>query len=187
MKLEIGDILLLPTENVEAFDIIASILGQNVAKIVKNITDQDYLHAEMYIGNGYIMAAWMNGVHIAKYPLSILAKFDVYRHRDKRIKALIRERIKDDLKAFVKGETTKYINKPYDLQSLILNSVSEIVGIVKNEEQFENSLGYDNPHAYICSEMIARIYHDVGVNIKQNLEFISPDDIAKCPEFVKKI
>lgn len=187
MKLEIGDILLLPTESVETFKIIASLLGQNTAKLIKNLTDQDYLHAEMYIGNGYIMASWLNGVHIAKYPISVLSKFDVFRHRNKRVKAVIRERIKDDLKAFINGETTKYINKPYDLQSLILNSISEIVGIVANEEDFENSLNFDNPHAYICSEMIARIYADAGVKIKDNLEFISPDDIAKSPEFIKVI
>ncbi|AJW76936.1 hypothetical protein X275_01445 [Marinitoga sp. 1197] len=185
MKLEIGDVLLLPTKKVETYKIIASVLGQNIAKLIKNITDQDYLHAEMYIGNGYIMAAWLNGVHIAKYPLEILRHFDVYRHRNKRVKTIIREKIKEDLKAFVNGETTKYIARPYDLQSLILNSVSEIIGIVADEENFEDSLNFDNPNAYICSELIARIYHDAGVDIKQNLEFVSPDDIAKSEEMIK--
>ncbi|KLO24777.1 MULTISPECIES: hypothetical protein [unclassified Marinitoga] len=46
-------------------------------------------------------------------------------------------------------------------------------------------MNFDNPNAYICSELIARIYHDVGVDIKQNLEFVSPDDIAKSEEMIK--
>lgn len=182
MKLEIGDILLLPTKEVETYKILASILGYKITDLVVNVTDQDYLHAEMYIGNGYIMASWLNGVHIAQYPIQLLSKFDVYRHRSKRVKALIREHLQDDFKDFIAGRSTKYINKPYDLQSLILNTVSELAGLVVDEERFENSLGYDNPDRFICSELIARIYHDVGVDLKRNLEFVSPDDLANCPE-----
>ena len=46
------------------------------------------------------------------------------------------------------------------------------------EAYLEGKMRYQNPSAMICSELIARIFEDVGLKIERNAEFVTPDDLA---------
>jgi len=123
----------------------------------------------MYIGGGFVIAAWVNGVHIISYPLAQFSKFHIYRYPG----------LDDDKRAKMRSVITKYFNKPYDFISLILNGIPEILslGFEPLERFFEGKLPYDNPNMMICSELVARIYQEVGIYFEPKAEFVTPDDL----------
>jgi len=47
------------------------------------------------------------------------------------------------------------------------------------EAYLEGKMRYQNPSAMICSELIARIFEDVGLKVGRNAEFVTPDDLAE--------
>ena len=172
MKLETGDVLLLPTEHSGVYQWFAEKLGENVAELIKNIEHNRYIHAEIYVGYGHVLGAWMSGVKLIKLSPAVLdyySKFHIYRP------LLLEEQRKQ-----IENEWQKYFNKPYDYISLAQNAIIEVLslGLEPLEKYFESLALYENPNAMICSEVVARILEDVGYVIEPRPEFVTPDDLA---------
>jgi uncharacterized protein YycO len=166
-----GDVLLLPKEEAPGLYTIAEkFFGKDVADFLAKIEHHRYIHAELYLGNGYSIAALFNRVHLVSYPLKAFDRFDVYRYN-----------LSDYQKLKMRDVALEYFNKPYDFASLILNGLPEILslGMEPIERLIENYLNYDNPNAMICSELVARVYEKVGVKIEPRAEFVTPDDISQ--------
>ena len=167
-----GDILLLPKDKAPGlYNVIKSLFGEQVADWLANLTKHKYVHAELYVGAGYTLAAWFNGVHLVHYPLSVYDRFDIYTH----------PKMDDEKREKLCELVRKYFNKPYDFVSLILNGLPEILslGIESVERYLEEQIDYENSDFLICSELIARMYEDVGLPIEPYPEFVTPDDLAE--------
>jgi len=192
IKLKPGDVLLLPTKYTEIYTLIAGTIGATVTQFLPKLLGEPYLHAELYIGKGYTMAAWTNGVHVHRYPLSTQMKFDVFRHRDedKAPKAIERLML-EDFKAYLEHRPTRFLNKPYDFQSLFLNTIAELAQVLKHEKTVEeNTMRIDTPDAFMCSELVARVYKEAGYDLKtgdKSPEWVSPSDLALSPMLYKVI
>ena len=191
LKLKPGDVLLLPTKYTEVYTTIAGVLGAKVTQFLPLLLNEPYLHAELYIGKGYTMGAWLNGVHISRYPLSTQMKFDVYRHVDEQASEAVKNVIIEDFEAFLNKRPTRFLNKPYDFTTLIYNTVAELMQILKKEKTVEENIPrLDTPDAFICSELVARVYDAARYNLQtgdKSLEWVSPSDLAESPMLRKLI
>lgn len=154
----------------------AEFVSSAVAKQVVRLAQQEYIHAELYLGKGWVLAAWLSGVKLLKYPPSHYQMVDVLR-----FEGVDAERM---LKA-----VDKYWNLPYDYASLGLNSIAEIVGAFGKfvgyedlEEKVQDLLAYNNPKNMICSELVQRMLHEGGIEFDQPFEFISPQDLKEHPK-----
>jgi len=189
IELKVGDILLLPTKYTEVYSMIAGVLGANVTELIPKLIDNPYLHAELYIGNGYSIAAWLNGVHVVKYPLSTLMKFDIYRHKDDKASEAVKKVILEDFEAYLQKKPTRFLNKTYDFKTLFYNTIAELADLLKLEKVVERKANtMDTPDSFICSELVARIYNAAGYDLQTNdtsLEWISPSDLIKSPLLYK--
>jgi len=178
VEYELGDVLLLPKDKaVGIYTWVKEKFGKKVADTLAALEHHNYIHAELYVGGGYVLAAWTNGVHLISYPLSVFKNFNVYRHPKLLNKTEEAEHIRECLAANVR----KYFNKPYDFVSLLLNALPEILsfGFEPLERMVESKLPYDNPEAMICSELVARMYEQCGIIIEPKAEFVTPDDLAE--------
>ncbi|WP_129408107.1 hypothetical protein [Marinitoga lauensis] len=178
VELKVGDVLLLKKEDAPGiYTFLKQFLGKNIADIIAKIEGHEYIHSELYVGNGYVLAAWFNGVHLIKYPLRILGNFDIYRH----------EKMDNEKRSVIKRNVAKYFNMRYDFASLILNGLPEILslGFEPLERYLEKQLPYSDPNKMICSELVARMYKDAGIIIEPDPEFVTPDDIAQDGEMKK--
>ncbi len=173
MELKTGDVLLLPKGVYpDVYGFFEKYLGKELADELAKIEKHNYIHADLYIGGSWVISATPNGVHLLKYSLDILSKFDIYRYRyaDERFRVCINNQV------------SKFLNMPYDFISLLLNGFIEFVsfGLEPLERYLENKFSmYDTPFAVICSELVARIYDNCGVEIERNDEFVTPDDLAQ--------
>jgi len=178
LELKTGDVLLLRKEDAPgAYTFIEKYLGKDFADKVASLEKHKYIHAEIYVGNGFILAGWFNGVKLLQPPLHYIAKFDIYRN----------SKMDDAKRYLMKKKVAKYFNAPYDFASLILNGIPEVLslGFEPLERYFEKQLPYSDPSKLICSELVARLYKDIGIEIEENPEFVTPDDIAENEYFSK--
>lgn len=163
IALKPGDVLLLKPNK----DIVHSYLQDNfgniVDKIATAVTGQKYLHAELYLGEGWVLSATVNGVRLNKYSTSTIIKnFDIHRATFDYDAEKIRTIVKD------------YHNLRYDFISLYLNIIDTISSIFGIKFQFP----YDTKYMVICSELIARIYKDL-YGIEFEGEYTTPQDLTK--------
>jgi hypothetical protein len=175
LELKTGDVLLLKKEDAPgAYTFLEKYLGKNVAKFLAQIEKHEYIHAEIYVGNGFVLAGWFNGVKLIRPPLQYISKFDIYRH----------EKMDDEKRKTIQQSVAKYFNAPYDFASLILNGIPEVLslGIEPLERYLEKQIDYSDPEKLICSELVARLYRDAGIFIEDNPEFVTPDDLAENME-----
>ena len=172
MKLEVGDVLLLKKENAPgAYTFLKQYLGKDFADFMAKLEKHNYIHSEIYVGNGFILAGWFNGVKLLRPHISYISKFDIFRH----------PKMDDEKRKRIQQSVAKYFNAPYDFKSLILNGIPELVslGIEPLERYLEKQINYDDPSKMICSELVARLYKDAGIFIEDNPEFVTPDDLAE--------
>ncbi len=149
----------------------AQFVSEQVAKEVVKLAGQEYIHQEIYLKNGWVLAAYGNGTKLVKYPPSQYHVFDVVR-----FEGVDKEK--------VLAAVDKYWNLPYDYTSLGLNTIAEIFGAFGKfagfedlEDKVQGFLRYDNPNAMICSELVQRMLQEGGVKFDQPLEYISPSDL----------
>jgi|Wag4MinimDraft_13_1082653.scaffolds.fasta_scaffold00172_3 hypothetical protein len=169
-ELKPGDLLLLKQEK----SIVHAYLREHYGTIVENIatavTGQQYLHVELYLGEGWIISATVNGVKLSKYPVrTIIDNFDIFRPKFD---------IDEDLLVSLVDE---YHNKPYDFTSLYLNIIKEITKIFGVDFEFP----YDTKFMLICSEMVSRIYESLGVSFHDKSEYVTPQEIVDSNLFEK--
>ena len=153
-------------------------ISKAVAEQVVRLAQQEYIHAEIYLGRGWVLAGWFEGVKLVKYKPSVFQMFDVVRYegldKEKMFKAV-----------------DKYWNLPYDYASLGVNSIIELISAFGNfvgyedlEEKIEDWLPWDNPKAMMCSELVARMLMEGGVEFDKP-EFISPQDLVQHPKQIR--
>ena len=184
-----GSVILIPKENTMGFytilnDLVEKQFGDNqVAKFVaKLLIDQfskvirhNYMHAELYLKNGWQIGAWLNGVHTWHPPLSYYTSVHIYEPT-----------FEFDEKKFFEA-VKKYKESKYDFASLVLNTIVEVwaLGSDVTESSLEDAFAkyYKNEDQLICSELVGRVYKDLGIQIERDPEYLTPDDIAQSPLF----
>lgn len=169
-ELKPGDLLLLKQDK----DIVHTYLRENFGTMVENmitgLTGQKYLHAELYLGEGWVLSATVNGVKLNKYSTETLLKnFDIFRPKFEIDESVLLNQIKDNH------------NKRYDFISLYLNIIDTIGQMFGKKFEFP----YDTKFMLICSELIARIYEKMGATFHENVEYITPQDLADSNLFYK--
>lgn len=190
-KIKPGSVILLPKENTQGvytflLDLINKQFGDNaIAKVVaKLLLDQfssilghRYMHAELYLNNGFQMGAWFNGVHVWKPSLSYYSIAHIYEPK-----------VPVDVAKLVEV-AKKYKEAKYDFTSLVLNAVITVLSLGNeiNEQAFEEQFKklYVNENDLICSELISRIYQDLGYKIERESEYVTPDDISNSQLFTR--
>lgn len=160
---------------------IARLIAQITLDKLAELFKHDYIHAELVLPRGHILAAWFNGV--VKYtPTAEQAKM-LRVNTDVFVPVVELDPVK------LEQAAAKYVGKQYDFTSLILNFITQVraLGNEVKEEQLENALlkYYDNSEKMICSEVIARIYEELGYKIERSAEYTTPDDIAQSQLFQK--
>ncbi len=179
---EIGDILLFPSETFHDIeDYVKEVLGEEVTSVIRKLLGYKYCHAEIYLGNGYVLAAWTNGVKLYKLPLKLLKEVHVFR---KQLPLMPEEKQK------LLNLVPKYWNLPYDFTSYILNAyyylfekLTMIFPLPDLLADFKTK--YENKQEMICSELVARMYKEIGYPIETTEEFTTPDDIGNSKMFVR--
>ncbi len=172
--LKTGDVLLYPKETTPGiYTFLVKQGKKELADILSLLTNHKYIHAELYLGNGWVLAGTFEGVKLYKPDLRTLLSAHIFRPPTP-----------------VNGEelrkvVVKYFNLEYDWASLLLNAIPEILsfGNEQLERMIEDWLNYKNERKMICSEVIARIYKELGYEFEANSELVTPDDIAE--KFVK--
>lgn len=174
LKLKAGDILLFPTKtrmDNPVYKYVSKIFGEVVADFLWNHVDYEYGHSEIYYGAGYGLGSMSNGSRFGQYDLSLLSNLTILRHKENVDEPKMRNSIE------------KFWNNPYDYDSLMRNTLTEILNILYLEEIIEDMWDIDTPKENICSEIIARIYDDYGLDFTDKEEWISPMDILKNENF----
>lgn len=165
-----GTILALKTKKTIAYKYLSDNFGKVYADLLEKLLDVKYMHVELYLGEGWVLSAQLNGIKLQKYSLEYISKnFDLFEPNFK---------FKKDI--FIDYASSNF-NKPYDWVSLFLNTVntiSETFGI-----KFE--FPYNTKYALICSELIARFYEEQGYEFKKTSEFMTPQDLINSEYFVK--
>lgn len=171
-ELKPGDLLMLKKDKSLVFKYLKDTVGEVVTNLIIGASQNEYLHCEMYLGEGFAIAATVNGVHIHKYSTdTIIKNFDIYEPKFKVDKKMLEEQVK-----------LKH-NKMYDFTGLFLNIVMEIA----NKLGYSFEPPYETEFMVICSELVARIYEDMGtVDFDRESEFITPQLLVDSGMFTKK-
>lgn len=142
-------------------------------------TGHKYIHTELVLNNGWTIASWFNGVHIYELSDAELVKM-------RKIVDVYVPKVDIDANK-LKQVAKKYWKKQYDFASLIQNAIIELLafGNEQTEKEIEEKLKkyFDTPDRLICSELVARIYSDLGYTIERHSEFTTPDDISQSELF----
>ncbi len=170
IELKPGDLLLLKKDKDVIHKYIRENFGTTIENILTSLTGQEYLHAELYLGEGWVLSATVNGIKLNKYSAqSLLDNFDIFRPK-----------FKVDEQELV-NQVKNHHNKRYDFVSLYLNIIDTISQLFGKKFQFP----YDSKYMLICSEMISRIYEDMGISFHENSEYVTPQDLANSSLFTK--
>lgn len=136
-----------------------------------NNLHNDYIHAEIYYGDLYGLGATQSGSRFGKYSLELLSNLTIMRLKDKEIDE---EKMRESI--------NKFHNLEYDFDSLIRNSISEILNIVKLEKVLENLYEIETPNQLICSELVQRVYSEYGEPLFEREDWVSPQDLFENPK-----
>lgn len=175
-----GDIVLVPKETTPGiYTFVEERFGKIFAKALAQLYGHNYIHAEVVVGNDFQMGAWPNGVKIWKVPLNYYTLVHIYRLKPEYKKVITKEEMIQAVQ--------KYFNKEYDFPSLLLNTIITLLSFGNDslERKFEIDFTYSNPDKLICSELVARIYEELGFTIERNAEYTTPDDIAQSQLFYR--
>lgn len=175
-----GDIILVPKKNAKGvYTFVEEKFGKTFANLLSQFYSHNYIHAEISVGNDWQMAAWVNGVKVWKVPLNYYATVHVYRLKPEYKKMITKDEMIEAIK--------NYLNKEYDFPSLILNTIITLLSLGNDsaERKLEADFTYYSPDKLICSELVARIYEELGFTIERQAEFTTPDDIAQSKLFYK--
>lgn len=152
----------------------ASYIAKMIVDYLANMFKHEYIHAELVARNGWIFAAWFSGVNLYyptdKETIQIRKNVDVFIPN-----------VEIDVEKLDKA-IDKYYSMQYDFASLILNTITKIfaLGDKASEQQIEERFRkyFDTRDKLICSELVARVYEELGYSIEKHSEFVTPDDIA---------
>jgi len=189
MKLKTGDIILCPKENTDGVynammkwveetfkdNVVLKVIGKYLVEyLADQVYNHNYIHTEIYLGNGWQMGAWFNGVHLWKPNLQYYTNVHIYRPK---------KTVNPDV---ILNAANQEFNKGYDFTSLILNSLITLLALNSEEREraFEDVVSkmYSDSNNVICSELVARILASDGIIIEPHTEYVTPDDIAQSDQ-----
>ena len=154
-------------------DIKEEDIGIDIVKKVIKLTNQKYVHAEIYLKNGWSLQAFLNGTKLMKYKPSMYQKFDVCRFKgvdEGKILELVDE----------------YWNLPYDytgkaiqlVGTLLETPFKQIFGIENLEDKINDLIPYKNAKSVTAQSLIGRMLSQQNISFEQDLQTISLDDIV---------
>lgn len=182
IELKMGDLLLFPTDKTcPVYQFMDNKLGKFFADLLKNMTNHQFAHVGMYLvpstnkNKFWSLEAVDTGVWLIERNVKDLQYLTVVRNTK------LDKNTREDLQKLV----FNYWNTPYDWTSLLLNGLTELAGIVGLEEYLEKTFNEvrDTPHNVICSELIARMFSEIGLSFVDNEEYTSPMDIYENVNF----
>jgi hypothetical protein len=144
----------------------------NITKLMKDIMGTHkmrYLHVEVYLGNGWCIAATGAGVNLRRFSPTTLELFDVYRYK---------KNINKDVAMLFCEESW---NKRYDTLSMSFNGFLRAFNV--DVDKHKDKL-IDTVEEMMCSEFGARLFNLIAnEKIFANPEHTVPDDFAKNDRF----
>lgn len=179
-NLQFGDVLLYSSKSPQSiFKKLEEELGPFISELIYQQSGQKYIYQELLLQGRYTLQQVPNGVYILKKDLDDFQYMTVRRHKE--INKVSKEQFFNVIK--------KYWNLPFDFTSLSINIIS---GIFQQFPIYEKTVqeildklsGYDTKELLISSEMIQRIYDDLGLKCTdEKQEFVSPQNLQDSPYF----
>lgn len=189
-ELQVGDLLMFKLGNekdvvVQARKWIVSLFNDNLpGRVAVDVflqwleqqTNREYVHVEVYCGDGYVCGAWFGGVVFYKMPLQVLESADIYRPKMK----VAAKKLAKTLE--------KMQGKKFDFASAIIRAVIKILSLSDEEKtkvlSREFAKYYTDTDKFVSAEFIAVLYEELGYKIADKpAEYVTPDDIVKSGLF----
>ena len=178
---KIGDILCYKTEG---FDPIGELI-----KLFSGAGK--YSHTSIYIGNGRIIESHIDtGVVEKELNPKWYKKIDMYRHKKILYKNQPIQKLRDELRTSFIYYAKSYIGCTYDIGAFPATFVHSTIGKIFNSAELQRATPWLNDkNSFYCSELVAKIYLDCGLNIDTDLNWqsVTPSDIGRSKELVRII
>ena len=161
-------------KNLEIGDIGLSLNKESVAsKLIAKVTDSDWSHVFMYIGNGNIIESTIGGVQITPLEKYLKENYNLVFLRLKGYSAT--ERV------LFAQSVLKYVGKRYGWFQILWYL---FIRIIKKSESPKWQLDIQK-RAMVCSEAIAQAMKDLGVEVKPNFNpaGVEPADFYESDKF----
>lgn len=159
----------------EKGDVILTLNIENaLSNAIKNVTNSNYSHVIMYIGNGNIIESTMGGTKITPLAHYISPKYNM---------CVLKPQIDSYERGLVVEESLKLLGKRYGYIQLFYYLFLRLIG--KSEDpKWQLDI---QPNALVCSEAIALAFEKIGKPVKAKLRpsQIEPVDFIQSPQFVK--
>ena len=156
-------------------DVILTFNNDNLfSQFIADVTDSDWSHASIYLGNGMIAESTALGAHI-----SPLSNYFTGKHNIAIQRHLF---LTPDERAAVTKDVMKKMDKRYGYLQMVWYLFVRLIGKSENPK-WQLDL---EPNAMVCSEAIAEVYRDSGYDIKPNYKSagIEPVDFWESEQFV---
>jgi len=156
-------------------DVILSLNKENLLSgAIKTVTESNWSHTMMYIGNGLIVESTIGGVRT--YPLKhyTTSKYNI---------AVLRcKDLSDSQRKILIKRVKQYIGMRYAYVQILWDFFLRIIG---RSEDPKWQLDVQ-PNAMMCSEAIARAYGELGFEIKPSFKpaGVEPADFYESLSFV---
>lgn len=148
---------IINSEILEKGDIILTTTNEKLSDVIKKATNSDISHAMMYVARGSVMDSTSNGVH-SKNIEKIFYEDNCSIYVLRLINP-IDDFLKDNVIDFVRAST----GTPYSMKEAALSA-----------KEMKNSGGSEK---MFCSRLIARAYSSVGIELHQNPNFCTPENL----------
>lgn len=155
-------------------DVILSFNKNNrLSETIARVTDSDYSHTMLYIGNGNVVESTVGGTKIT--PVKHYCQ-DVYQI------CIRRPNITKEQKEGVVKKSLTLLGKRYGYLQLAWYLFLRFIGQSENPK-WQLDL---QPNAMVCSEAIAYAFGELGIRINGRLDYsqIEPEDFAASRVFV---
>jgi uncharacterized protein YycO len=140
-------------------DVILMTSNKKISEIIREVTNSDYSHTAMYIGNGEIVESTSGGVRIVDLKI-----YDDNAHPDFILLAAKGRIHTEDRKQLVKS-VLKYVGYRYSYLQIIWGLILRLIGKSENT-RWQKDL---TKRAMHCSEAVATAYKEIGIYIKPDM------------------
>lgn len=151
------DMKIINSEVLEKGDIILTTTNEKLSDVIKIATNSDISHAMLYVSRGSVMDSTSNGVH-SKNIEKIFYEDNCSIYVLRLINP-ISDFMTDKVIDFVRAST----GTPYSMKEAALSA-----------KEINNSSGSEK---MFCSRLIARAYSSVGIDLYQNPNFCTPENL----------
>ena len=137
---------------------------------IRLITQSYWGHAAMYIGGGFYIESIGNGVYINDISALKDADIRIMRHHK------MTPEVADKIVLNIRGKS----KSGYDFWA-----IWHLLKLIITNKRFSNDEGVGIEDKFICSELIAAAYQEMGLKVIDNLEYdeVIPADFDLSPNF----